>query len=103
VEAPPAARPRRGPSRSRRLRPDEERSIFDPDPIIATGELQPPFTLPPERPWWPRLRRGAGALRYYHKGKLIALENKDEMAKRLGRSPDLVDALLMSFTLGDDE
>ena len=41
------------------------------------------------------------ALKYEMKGARIALEPKDEMSQRLGRSPDFADALLMTFAVGD--
>jgi hypothetical protein len=85
------------------LRHDEKRSVFDPDPV-ALHLPQEPFCLPAEKPWWPLLAEELKALKYHHKGKLIALEPKEELQKALGRSPNVVDALLiLTDMLGDDE
>jgi phage terminase large subunit-like protein len=78
--------------------PHKKPSVFD-DVIVPTAEPQPPFTLPAQRGWWPRLEQELKALFFEHKGKKIALEAKDLLAKRIKRSPDVLDALLMSFVL----
>ncbi len=86
------------------LRFDPDRkppSVFDVE-VERPHELQPPFTMPAECPWWPRLRAELQGLKYHHKGKKIALEPKEELARRLRRSPDFVDALLMRFQLDQD-
>lgn len=64
-------------------------------------ELQPPFALPADRPWWPRLREEIAALRYEVAGGKFALEPKDDLMAKLGRSPDFVDALLVALSVGD--
>lgn len=92
-------------------RPERKRTIeyppgytpspFDP-PLEQPGrELQPPFGLPAtgDCSWWPSMAEELKALRYDMDGVKVRLENKDEMAKRLGRSPDLVDSLLMVMSL----
>jgi hypothetical protein len=84
--------------------PYHEPSPFDPVVTHQFG-LQPPFCLPDERPWWPLLQEELKALYWHHKGKVIALETKEEMSKRLkkGRSPNVLDALAMRFVLDDGE
>lgn len=68
----------------------------------ARVDLQPAFTLPQNQPWWPRMRAEIEGLRYEVDGmRVIALEGKEQMASRLGRSPDYLDALLMSFNTGE--
>lgn len=81
--------------------PDRKPSAFD--AIEAPShELQPPFCLPAQAPWWPRLQAEMKALFWQHKGKKIALERKEDMVKRIKRSPDVLDALLMRFTLDSE-
>jgi len=84
--------------------PDRERSAFDTEPV-ATREIQPPFCLPADRPWWPLLEEELKALFWRHKGKKIALEKKEDLQKRLkkGRSPNVLDALLMRFQLDQED
>lgn len=79
-----------------RLDPGAERSPFDPDPETV-ARPQPPFAIPPDHPWWPRLSMQIKELRYRLDGKKIALETKAEMMRRIGQSPDILDALLMTF------
>lgn len=67
----------------------------------AYEERQPPFALPADRPWWPRLREEIEHLRYEVAAGKFKLELKEDLMARLGRSPDYVDALLMSFACGD--
>jgi hypothetical protein len=81
--------------------PRHEPSVFD-EVIEPTAEPQPPFTLPAQRGWWPRLEQELKAMFWQHKGKKIALEAKDLLAKRIKRSPDVLDALLMSFILDQE-
>jgi hypothetical protein len=69
-------------------------------PPKPKNELQPPFALPADRPWWPRLSEEIKGLRYHMDGDKIALEKKEDFAKRLGRSPDVCDAFLMTFAVG---
>ena len=79
--------------------PDYKPSVFDPPPKPQPPKIQPPFGLPSERPWWPSLNEELKALRYEMDGAKIKLENKEDLAKRLGRSPDIVDMLLMGMSL----
>lgn len=66
-----------------------------PDPIYA----QPPFYAPP-MPHWADLVVEVCALRHTEdERQVIHLESKDKLSRSLGRSPDLVDALIMSFAL----
>jgi len=74
-------------------------SPFSPAFPQPARQIQPPFGLPDERSWWPGLAEELKALRYEMDGVKVALETKEDMAKRLGRSPDLVDALLMAISL----
>lgn len=83
-------------------REEQKRSPFYVPPPEKPPGVQPGFSLPAERSWWPRLEEELKALRYSMQGPKIALEPKEDMAKRLGRSPDLVDALLMTFALAGD-
>ena len=76
-------------------------SVFD-EAVVPSAAPQPPFCLPAQRPWWPRLAEELKALFYGHKGKKIALEKKEDMAKRIRRSPDVLDALLMRFVLDQE-
>jgi hypothetical protein len=61
-------------------------------------EVQPPFQIPPG-PHWGEMREELLELRYRHDGPKIALEKKEDMVLRLGRSPDLCDGLLMMASL----
>lgn len=62
---------------------------------------QDPFIIPP-LPDGESLRQELLGLRYQSKGLKISLEAKEQMSKRLGRSPDLADALIMSFAIQDN-
>lgn len=64
-------------------------------------EKQPPFGLPQDKPWWPRLREEIENLRYEVAGGKFKLELKEDMMARLGRSPDYVDALLVALSVGE--
>jgi hypothetical protein len=102
-----------------RQRLDPERPVLPPKaddggrkPSLWDAEVPPPparpqhpfrVEVPDGANWWPSLREELLALRYRMNGIKVELEKKEDMAKRLGRSPDLVDALLMSFAAGDDE
>jgi hypothetical protein len=79
--------------------PERPPSPFDPPPLILPASIQPPFAYEGDMTHWPALVEELKALRYHLKGTQIKLENKDEMAKRLGRSPDICDAVMMSFAL----
>lgn len=83
--------------------PDRKPSVFDPPPLVLPPQKQPPFCIPPDWPLWANLRQEAAALRWFHKGKVIALEPKELLQKAIGRSPNVIDALQMRFALGDDE
>jgi hypothetical protein len=81
--------------------PDWKPSPFDEPLKPAPITIQPPFALPPgDRSWWPAMREELQALRYGVKGKVIELEKKEDMAKRLGHSPDYADTMLMLSTAG---
>jgi hypothetical protein len=92
-----------------RQRLDPERPIIprqeadDNNPWKAPPELraaspQPPFAIP----GMPGdMREELAGLRYHMDKQRIALELKEDYAKRLGRSPDYADALMMLFSLGD--
>lgn len=67
----------------------------------SPSEAQEPFLIPPFE-GWELLREELIELRYEVRGTRIALEAKPQLKKRLGRSPDLADALLMSFAFDDD-
>lgn len=84
------------------LPPDHKPSPFDPLTKPIAAAIQPPFAYagPPEH--WPALAEELKALRYETQGPKIALENKSDLMKRIGRSPNYVDALLMSFYVSDD-
>lgn len=60
------------------------------------SQIQPPFHIPMTAEW-ASLREELVELKYSHIGSKTSLETKEEFGKRLGRSPDLVDALLMTF------
>lgn len=66
-----------------------------PDPRFP-GVRQPPFHIPCG-PWWPQLREELKTLSYDLVGKQTRLIPKEEHCERLGRSPDLGDALMQSF------
>jgi hypothetical protein len=82
--------------------PDRKPSVFDAE-VVREHEPQPPFCLPNDKPWWGLLSEELKSLKYHHKGKLIALEPKEDLCKRLRRSPNCVDALLMAQTFDGDE
>lgn len=67
-----------------------------PDPHRPTVR-QPSFYIPPAD-WWPQMREELKTLSYDFLGKTTRLVPKEEHADRLGRSPDLADALMMSFS-----
>jgi hypothetical protein len=69
--------------------------LFPPAPPGV--QTQPPFALPADRPWWPQLRQELGELKYTTRARKACLEKKEDLAARLKRSPDLCDALIMSF------
>jgi hypothetical protein len=65
-----------------------------PDPLSHT--LQPHFHIPPQN-WWPMMREELKALTYDMVGRQVRLIAKKDLMTRLGRSPDLADAFLMTF------
>ncbi len=82
--------------------PHRKPSVFDPDPVKAPTILQPPFCVPKDWALWDHFEQEARALKWHHKGRKIALENKEDLVKALGHSPNVIDAVLMRFKLGDD-
>lgn len=67
---------------------------------VLEPPIQPGFTIPDSvtGPLSQSLREELSAFRYLP-GVRIGLESKDALKKRLGRSPDLADALIMSFAI----
>ena len=57
---------------------------------------QAPFHIPCGA-WWPRLREELAALTYHSTGTATELLHKAAWCAKLGRSPDLADALIQSF------
>ena len=57
---------------------------------------QPHFNVPPG-PYWPRLREELAALTYDLAGRQTRLIPKRDLCAKLGRSPDLADALISTF------
>jgi hypothetical protein len=74
----------------RRLDPEESGDSSRPH------ERQPAFYIPPGT-YWDSMREELSQLKYELVGRKTKLENKEDLAKRLGRSPDLADALIQSF------
>jgi hypothetical protein len=70
-----------------------------PKPPRAT--VQPPFSMPGSvvGEHWIELREELTAIRYRHDGPKLELEPKDDLMARLGRSPDLADAMIMLASL----
>jgi len=77
--------------------PDPKTGRVDPK---ITREKQTQFLIPPES-WYPSMREEIGLLRYELYGHRTKLEPKEDLMQRLGRSPDLGDALLMTFAYLD--
>ena len=75
---------------------ERAKSAFYVPPAPRPAEIQMPFCLPEHKPWWPLLSEELKNLKWFHKGKLIALEPKEELQKRIRRSPNVCDALMMS-------
>lgn len=78
------------------------RHRLDPDrPSRPYQRMPPPTTFSiPRNEHWDRLTTELKSLRFRQEaGGKTALENKEEMSRRLGRSPDLCDALIMSFAM----
>jgi hypothetical protein len=57
-----------------------------------------PVSLPPD----PELLADLASARWYMRSNGIAIEEKDKIASRLGRSPDSGDAVMMAFGVGHD-
>ena len=62
----------------------------------VNGPLWHPFSIQITEKW-PAIREELLGLRYHLHGDLSALESKEDMMERLGRSPDFADALTMTF------
>jgi hypothetical protein len=82
--------------------PSKCHPLFAPPPKPAIVRTQAPFSLPVDRPWWPRLKEELGELKYSMRDRKVELEKKEDLVARLKRSPNLADALLMTFNDGDD-
>lgn len=74
----------------RRLNPE-----FAPDPRYPSL-VRPPFSIPPTT-WWSRLREELEALSYDLVGSMSRLIPKESLMTKLGRSPDISDALIQTF------
>ena len=81
---------------------DGRHTLFSVAPAIGSIPTQAPFCLPKNRPWWPRLREEIKALKYEMVGRMVKLELKEDLMARLKRSPNNLDALLMTFNEGDE-
>ena len=97
-------RQRLDPGRPLELEQTEEDHLYLPTrtPHVPSTQIQPPFAIPAGH-WWTQMREELTSLKYRLEGSRIALEQKDVLAARLGRSPDFADALIMSFAGGGDE
>ncbi len=75
------------------------RNRLDPDwhPDPRKPQPQPSFSIPPGA-WWGRLREDLAALTYDLVGNKTRLIDKDALKDKLGRSPDLGDALIQTFS-----
>ena len=83
-------------------------TTLDPEPDPRTGQVdpkavrdKPPQFLIPMLDWYPSMREEIGMLRYELYGSRTKLEPKEDLMQRLGRSPDLADALLQTFAFLD--
>jgi hypothetical protein len=76
-----------------RLDPD-----WSDDARVRPGRQQVPFHIP-AAPWWPSMREELAALTYDFAGKKTRLLPKEDWMHRLGRSPDLGDALIQAFSV----
>lgn len=86
--------------RLRRVDPYQPpRSQPAPEPI----EIQPPFHIPAGLQGWEEMREELLELRYRHDGPRLELEKKENMAQRLGRSPDLADVMIMLASAWPDD
>jgi hypothetical protein len=94
-------RQRLDPARPERLTVAEKpESPWKPAPQQKTPEPQPPFAIPAHF-LSAKAREELKGLRYHMDGPKIALELKEDLVKRLGRSPDIADALIMLMSIGD--
>ena len=75
--------------------------LFRPETGGTIARIQAPFCLPADRPWWPRLKEELEELKFSTVARKVALEKKEDLAARLKRSPDVADALLMTFNEPD--
>jgi hypothetical protein len=57
---------------------------------------QPPFAIP-QGTWWPKLREELAALTFDEVNGQTRLIKKEDLEIKLGRSPDISDALIQSF------
>jgi phage terminase large subunit len=98
-------RHRLDPDRPQRVKPTRVDPYQPPrtQPALEPVIIQPPFHIPPGLADWGDLRQELLELRYGHQGAKIALEKKEDMAQRLGRSPDVADVLLMLASLWPDD
>jgi hypothetical protein len=69
---------------------------LDADHFRGSGSLWHPFHIPAGADWEP-MREELLALRYHLQGDLSALELKEDLMDRLGRSPDFADSLCQGF------
>ncbi len=82
--------------------PEISRQQLDKPP--ATSHVQPAFSIPPAvtGAHWSDLREELAELKYSHMESKIELEAKSDLMTRLGRSPDLADAMIMLASLWSD-
>jgi hypothetical protein len=81
--------------------PDPPKSIWEHEKPRPRTRPQDPFHIPAHL-LTAELREELLALRWTLERDVTALESKDVLMERLGRSPDRADALVMSFALEDE-
>jgi hypothetical protein len=98
-------RQRLDPERPLRVRPTRVDPYQPPrtQPAAEAVVKQPPWHVPASLAGWNELREELLELRYGHKGHKLALEPKEDLVARLGRSPDLGDCCLMLASLWPDD
>jgi hypothetical protein len=69
---------------------------LDPEHYPGVGISWHPFAIQPGADW-PAIREELHALRYHLEGDQSALESKEDLMDRLGRSPDFADAITQTF------
>ena len=75
-----------------------------PDSTSSSPGSPPPLAIPGGLPWLHDLVDEIEALRHDEdERQVLHLETKDALSRRLGRSPDLIDALLMSYALDPED